>query len=223
MEVMRLSDTNQGVLVARAVAVLRAGGVVLYPTDTLYGLGGDALSDAAVAKIYAIKGREEKKPIHAIASDMEMVSRYAELNDAGKALAEKFWPGALTLIFEKSAQGRSASGGKRHTVDTGIARDINTIGFRIPDNEFCIALTREFGAPITATSANISDMVPQQSVEKILAQLGLPAQAGDAASYIDLIIDAGELPERAPSTVVDVSGRVPVILREGAIPAISIL
>ena len=211
MEVMHLDGTNREHLANRAAEVLRAGGVVLYPTDTLYGLGADALSDAAVAKIYAIKVREEKKPIHAIAADIEMVSRYAQLSDIGAVLAKNFWPGALTLLFKK-----------KQGVDSGIAKDIETIGFRIPDNEFCIALAREFGGPITATSANRSGEQPQRNIEAILKQLAAGSYSNvlqKTAIGIDLIVDAGELPARMPSTVVDVSADKPMILREGAIPA----
>lgn len=201
MEMIRLSASNVAKCAARAAEVLRAGGVVLYPTDTLYGLGADALSDEAVAKVRRIKGREEKKPIHCIVADIAMAERYAEVGSATRLLAEEFWPGPLTLVLRKKLE-----------FTTGIARDIETIGIRIPKNNFCIALAREFGRPHTATSANVSGMPPERSVEAILAQLD------EAARDIDIIIDAGTLPAQKPSTVVDVSGVHPIILREGAIP-----
>jgi L-threonylcarbamoyladenylate synthase len=198
--------------VSDAAEVLRAGGVVLYPTDTLYGLGADALSDDAVEKIYAIKGRADGKPIHAIVADLGMAEKYAVVTDEVRLLAERLPQGQVTFILP--AKGGSASGGKKlEKLNTGILRGRATFGFRIPDNEFCISLTREFGQPITATSANKSDVPPERSVRKILAQLG------DAAHSINLAIEAGELPHRLPSTVVDLSGEEPAIIREGAIPA----
>lgn len=199
MEIVHLNEENLKQTVARAQEVLRVGGVILYPTDTLYGIGVDALSDHAVSKVYDIKGREKLKPIHSIVADIEMAERYAEMNDTARRLLRELPTGQLTLILKK-----------RH-LDTGITRKIDTFGFRIPDNKFCIALVRAFDGPITATSANKSGDTPERTVSKILAQLG------SAVSGIDLVIDAGELPPRQPSTIVDMTGQRPLILREGAI------
>jgi len=122
--------------------VIAAGGVVLYPTDTLYGLGADALSNEAVAKVYDLKGRDERKPIHAIVADEEMMEAYAELGGSAKALASQFLPGALTLVLRK-----------KEGVEGGIAKGRTTIGLRIPNDEFCLALARILGRPYTTTSA----------------------------------------------------------------------
>jgi len=199
MERMRATDPAAP---TRAAQIMASGGVILYPTDTLYGLGADALSDEALAKIRRIKGRDQQKPIHAVVADMAMTAAYAEVNNAARSLAQKFFPGPLTLILKKK-------GG----IETGIARGMSTFGIRIPDNTFCIDLAREFGKPFTTTSANASGVAPKRSVDEIIEQLG------DNAQMIDLAIDAGELPERAPSTIVDVSDGHMVILREGAIAA----
>ena len=199
MHVAKLeNDVSKAVMIA--ANVLRQKGVIIFPTDTLYGLGTDALSNETVAKIYAIKGRNDGKPIHGIFSDLAMIERYAIVNDIGRKLAEKFFPGPLTLIFKK-----------KEGIDTGIARGIESIGVRIPKNDFCIELALWFDTPITATSANISDQEPQRSIEKIIEQLG------ERAKLVDLAIDAGELPPSLPSTVVNVISGTPVVLREGAI------
>jgi L-threonylcarbamoyladenylate synthase len=200
MEQLRLTSENVEKAAERAAAVLRAGGVVLYPTDTLYGLGADAFSDEAVAKVYAIKGRDVKKPIHAIVADIAMMEQYAEVNDAARALADTFLPGPLTLVLKKKTE-----------FNSGIAKNIGTIGFRIPRNDFCLALAKIFGAPFTTTSANKAGEETRQTVEAVLEQIG------DAG--IELAIDAGELPSSKPSTVVDLSGAEPRVVREGAIPA----
>lgn len=199
METIQLSG-NEGAVSIKAAGALRRGEIILYPTDTLYGLGADAFSNEAVDKIYAIKGRDPNKPIHAIFSDMKMVEEYAEVSDIARKLAEKFLPGALTLVLKKKSD-----------VETGIARNIETIGVRIPDNSFCIETARSFGKPFTATSANLANQPTELSVERVIAQLG------DTKNKIDLIVDAGILPLRQPSTVVSLLHAVPVILRDGAI------
>lgn len=202
MERLQLSTGNVAAAAQRASEVLQNGGVILYPTDTLYGLGADAFSNVAVDKVIAIKGRDGKKPIHCIVSDMEMAAKYAEISNDALLLAKEFFPGPLTIILPK-----------RSGVGTGIARDIETVGIRVPKNDFCTMLAREIGKPFTGTSANAAGEKPQQSVEKILLQL---APAPDA---VDLIVDAGELSVSLPSTVVDLAHEEPIILREGAIEA----
>lgn len=205
---MQILDLKEGLsgCVLKASGVLRSGGVIIYPTDTLYGLGADALSDEAVAKIYAIKGRNEGKPMHAVFADLAMVEEYAELNDVARKLAGKFWPGTLTLVLKK-----------KPGVDSGIARGLETIGIRIPDNDFCLELARAFGKPYTATSANKAGSPPHRSIDKVLEQLQ------STTNDVDLVIDDGQLPMRLPTTVVNLVSGVPVILREGVIPSSEIL
>lgn len=198
MEIMRLSEVGTETAAEKAATVLRAGGIVLYPTDTLYGLGADALSDEAVTKVQKIKGRDEGKPIHAIVADLAMAKRYAVLNENALALA--FWPGPLTLILEKKPD-----------VRTGIGRGLDTFGVRVPNHPFCLALARGFGKPYTGTSANKSGEESKRTVGEIVAQLG------NTADSIDLVIDAGELPPSLPSTIVDVHTGTRHILRTGAI------
>lgn len=200
MEIIQLTDVAKAA--ARAAEILRRGGIILYPTDTLYGLGADALSDAPVDAVYAIKGREPGKPTHCIVSDLAMASEYAEVNDAARKLADAFLPGPLTLILKK-----------KEGVAAGIGRGMDTMGFRIPASAFCMELARAFGGPITTPSANLAGAEPQLSIDAILAQFG------ETASHIDLVIDAGSVTQTKPSTVVNVASGTPVILREGATPA----
>lgn len=205
MEIAHL-DKGLGECVLKASGVLRRGGIIIYPTDTLYGLGADALSDEAVAKVYAIKGRDEGKPMHAVFSDMKAVEEYAIVNDVARRLADEFLPGALTLVLKK-----------RPGLNTGIVKGIETIGVRIPDNDFCLELARTYGKPYTATSANKSGQTPEISIEKIRAQLG------ETEKLVDLAIEAPVFPMRPPTTVVNVASGAPVILREGAIPSSAIM
>ena len=202
MERLALEETTLEGCIEQAVHVLESEGVVLYPTDTLYGLGADAFSDEAVDRVYEIKGRDERKPIHCIVADLAMAEEYAEVTDDARLLFERLMPGGMTLIMKKKVG-----------VGGGIAHGIDTIGIRIPQNDFCVQLARAFGRPYTATSANLAGHEHRRSVDAIVQQLG------SSADMIDLIIDAGELPPSAPSTVVDLSREEPVILREGVIPA----
>lgn len=202
MEIVRLEKGNIETVVVRAAAVLRAGGVVLYPTDTLYGLGTDAFSTVAFEKVCMIKGRDERRPVHAVFADLAMAGAYAIVTPMGEKLARAFLPGPLTLVFEK-----------RGGLTTGIGHNLPTVGVRIPDNEFCLSLAREFGKPFTTTSANVSNEEPLSTVADIISQLG------ETARYIDLVVDAGPLSTHLRSTVVDVRGENPFIFREGAISA----
>lgn len=201
MDRMYLAGANVQEAAARAAEILKKGGIVLYPTDTLYGLGADALSDAAVEKIYAIKGRDERKPIHAILADINAATAYGEVSGIARILEEEMPKGKVSYVIPK-----------KDSITAGISKDLETFGFRIPDSELCKAMVRAFGGPITATSANASGKQPFMNVDSILEQLG------DKAAGIDLIIDAGELPPSEPSTVVDLTQGHPLIIREGAVP-----
>jgi len=202
MERITLKSENMAEAAQKAAEVLRSGGVVLYPTDTLYGLGADALSDEAVAKIFDIKGRDEGKPMHAIVADVDMAAKYTEVSGIARLLNDRLPKGQVTFITQK-----------KEGLDEGISRQIETFGFRIPQHAFCIEMIRAFGGPITATSANASGKRPERSVPAILAQLG------SGAAPIDLIIDGGELPAQEPSTVINLTHNHPLIVREGAVPA----
>ena len=130
-----------------------------------------------------------------------MANRYGEVNEKAFALMCAFMPGPLSLILKK-----------KEGIDTGIGKGIDTFCIRIPDNRFCLELAKAFGQPYTTTSANLAGAATGRSVEEILAQLG------EKATLIDLVIDVGELPAKAPSTIVDVSSSEAVVVREGAIP-----
>jgi L-threonylcarbamoyladenylate synthase len=203
MEVITLAD-GIGKAAIRAAGVLRHGGVVVYPTDTLYGIGVDSFSNDAVDRLYAIKGREAGKPTHCIVADLAMAEEIAEVNDIARKLAEKFLPGPLTLILKK----------KPHVQD-GISRGIDSIGIRVPKNDFCFELARTFGKPVTTPSANRAGGGPLLAPADIIADLG--------EGNIDLFVDAGVLAQSAPSTVVNLISGHPSVLREGAIPARDVL
>lgn len=179
--------------------------IILYPTDTVYGLGAVADDPAAIATLKELKGRDGGKPISIAVSDVEMLRKYAEVTPLAERLIKKFLPGKLTIVLNAK------------DVLEGLTAGTGTIGIRIPNNEKALALIKETGKPLTATSANVSGMPTEQTPEKILAQFG------DKASLITQVIDAGELPKSEPSTVVDARGETPIIIREAAISKEKIL
>ncbi len=200
MKILILEKATLDAVAYEASDVLSRGGIILYPTDTIYGLGCDALSDTAVKKIYTLKGRVEEKNMSCMVSDRAHIEKLGVITRDSEILAKHFLPGALTLVLSK-----------HDTITSGIAHGRDTIGVRIPNHPFSLSLAYIFGKPITVTSANISGMPTEHTVEKILAQFG------NKADLIDLVIDAGTLPSSVPSTVVDCTVSPPRILREGAI------
>lgn len=177
--------------------------IFLYPTDTIYGLGVDATDPEAVLRLQTLKGRPDGKPISVVVSDMDMLRQYAEVTPLGERLAAAFLPGKLTLVLQ-AVPGKLAP---------GVVSADGSVGFRIPAHDVPRALVEKIGKPITATSANVSDMETEKTPEAILAQFT------DRASMITEVVDHGALTPSLPSTVVDARGSDPLIIREGAIPA----
>lgn len=193
----RIQSDQSGI--SKAVQVLKQGGVIIYPTDTVYGLGADAANPAAVARVRAIKARDDTKPILAMVSGIDMLKVYATVTPSAHDFAQAFLPGPVSLIL-------TARGGALES----IASENGSVGFRIPNNSLCAALTNALGKPITSTSVNRAGMEQPYTIEGMLEQLG------DAAHSVDLVLDAGILPASKPSTVIDVRGAMPTVLREGA-------
>ena len=183
-----------------AAAAIAAGDVVAVPTDTLYGLAADATNNAAVEKVFVAKGRRDANPLPVIAADIDQVTALVgTLTPLARRLAEAFWPGPLSLIVPV----HPAIAGAVHA-GTG------TVAVRVPAQAFCRALALRAGCPLTATSANRSGTTPARSAANVREQLG------DAVA---LIVDGGPSPETTPSTIVDVTGSEPVIVRAGVVPA----
>ncbi len=183
----------------RAVEVLRRGGIVAYPTDTLYGLGADGLDEYAVRKVYAAKGRGQLKALPLLIDSPDALSVVAtNIPQIAIDLAARFWPGALTLVLKRSS-----------SVPDAVTGGGDTIALRVPDHPIPRELARRLGAPITGTSANRSGGSDPVSSEVVRDQL---------ADAVDLVIDGGECRGGLASTVVDVSGDKPVLVRQGAIP-----
>jgi L-threonylcarbamoyladenylate synthase len=176
-----------------ASRILKTGGLVLFPTDTVYGLGVNALDPAARRKLYALKGRAPSKPLPVLVESLSAASHLAQFGLSARALARAFWPGSLTLVLKATAVGRRAAGGS------------DTIGLRVPDPPGLRRILKAAGVPMAATSANRSGCPECQDVPDALRQF---------RGRLDLILDDGARRGK-PSSVVDLAGEGPVLLRAG--------
>lgn len=207
MQILKLTKTNHSQVINKAVKVLHAGGLVIYPTETCYGAGVDATNPIAVNKILAYKTFRQGKPMSIAVTDITMAAKYVQLNPTAKNLYQKFLPGPLTVI----------SAGQ-HKLAPGVESSTGTLGIRIPDYPLALALIRQLRRPITATSANVSYKKRPYAIKDILNNTSKKQQ-----SLIDLIIDAGTLPKRPASTIIDTTFDDPLILRQGKLLQRSVL
>jgi L-threonylcarbamoyladenylate synthase len=185
---------------SRCREVIRAGGVVVYPTDTLYGLGADPKNPGAVRKLFTIKGRQADQPILLLIKDANDVLDWAAgITPVAEGLMKKFWPGPLTLVFKA-----------RPEVMAELTGGTGTIGLRVPGNVLTRQLLASLGTALTGTSANISGRQSPRTAQEAAAEID---------GMVDLVIDGGRTEGGDPSTVVDVSSDEPKVIREGAIPS----
>lgn len=193
-----LHPTPQGL--TRAAAILSAGGLVAFPTETVYGLGGDARSDHAVARIFDAKGRPRFNPLIVHVPDLATARRYALFDARAEAIAAAFWPGPLTLVLPLRDDADLSP-----LVTAGLA----TVAVRVPAHPTARALLQTFGGPLAAPSANPSGKVSPTRADHVAAGL---------AGRIEAILDGGPCAVGVESTILGLSG-VPQLLRPGGIPA----
>ena len=194
----------QSDIIDRAVGVLKTGGVIMFPTHSLYGLGANALEYEAVEKVFDIKQRSFDNPLPVLVDTLEEVEQLVKsIPENAWRLMENFWPGGVTLIFDAQS-----------SVLTNLTAGMGKIGIRMPEHAVARALCNQTGGPITATSANVSGLPAYDRVDTIDPSV---------AAKLDLILDAGPLPGGPGSTIVDVTVDPPEILREGRIPAVAVL
>ena len=182
--------------ISQAAELLKAGGLVAFPTDTVYGVGADAFNESAVSNIFAAKKRDAKKPLQVLIarrSDLHIIAE--DQSETLDRLVSEFWPGPLTLVMLA-----------RESFPRSVRCGLDTIGVRMPANPVALRLIEAFGAPIAATSANISGLRDPMSAQEVMEYLG---------HKIDLVLDGGATPGSVPSTVLDMSVSPPVVLREG--------
>lgn len=185
-------------VISRAAAVIRAGGLVAFPTETVYGLGASALDEAAIGRIYAAKGRPAHNPLIVHVADAAAArSVVSQWPVTAETLAAAFWPGPLTLVLTRNPR-----------VPARVSAGLDTVAVRVPAHPVALALLRAAGVPIVAPSANPSMGVSPTRAEHVASGL---------AGRVDLILDAGPTRVGIESTVVDLSGGAPTLLRPGAI------
>ena len=177
--------------------LLRDGGLVCYPTDTVYGIGAAAGDDAAVRRLFAVKGRSPGKALPLLLADAADAAIVAEVTPLARTLATRFWPGALTIVMRKAASYRSLA-----------LADGASVALRVPDHDLVRAIVRGLREPVTGTSANRAGAPAPVSAAEVAFQMG---------DMVDLVIDGGRSRSRQESTVIDITVDTPQILREGAV------
>jgi len=195
---MKTIQIQQEGVAIESANVIRNGGVVMHPTETCYGFAADIFNEDALSKIYTIKGREENKPFSMLVDSFEMAEKYGEFSELARNIAKKYWPGALSIIVpRKLALPEFFNEGEKF------------VSIRLSSDKFTSEMLRNFGGPVTTTSANVSGLPPLYSVDM--------SQFCEKASYIDLVVDGGPLSENKPSTIVKIIGSEMSILRQGDI------
>lgn len=184
----------------RAAALLRRGQIVAFPTETVYGLGADAMSGDAVARVYAAKGRPAFNPLIAHLPDIATAQRYVIWSDDADRLAQTFWPGPLTLVLPLRAG---------HAIASLVTAGLDTLAIRVPAHPAAQGLLRAFGGPLAAPSANPSGRISPTTAAHVLAGLD---------GHIAAVIDDGACPVGVESTIIGLAGDRPRLLRPGGLP-----
>jgi L-threonylcarbamoyladenylate synthase len=195
MEVLKIRKQDFNKIIEMAVEIIKKGGVIICPTDTIYGLICDATNEKAVKKIFQIKGRRTKKPIPIFVKDLKMAKKLAKIDKKQEKFLKSVWPGRVTAVLEK----------KGNFKIYGVDR--KTIGLRIPDYKLINILLEKTNKPLTGTSANISGKPGSTKIKEILKQFK------NKKYQPDLTIDAGNLPKSKPSKIIDLTFSPHKILR----------
>jgi L-threonylcarbamoyladenylate synthase len=198
----RVVDAEAGL--AEALALLRAGEALAFPTDTVYGVGADGLNPSAVARLYAVKQRPLTQAIPLLLGDLADLELVASVvTPQARLLAERLWPGALTLVLPAASH-----------LPAELLAGGTTVAVRLPDHKLVRRLCRELGRPLAVTSANLHGGPNPQTAVAVLAELG---------GRLPLILDGGPTPGDIPSTIVDLASPEPRILRAGVIDPVQIM
>lgn len=182
----------------KAVSVLRSGGVVAHATDTCYGFAADVFSKKALKSLYKLKRMAVDKPVSILAADLKMASKYGFFGKNALKMAQKYWPGALTIIVKR-----------KKSLPTFFNPGVKTVGIRVPNHKLSLALAEKLGQPITTTSANISGQLSPYSVS------AMEKQFHNQKLRPDFILNSGQLKKNLPSTIIDASGKKIRIVRNG--------
>ena len=195
MKIIKIDKTNpEPDKIEIVIRAMKDGSIVVYPTDTVYGIGANIFDDKAILKVFSIKKRSRKKPFSICLSRIEDINKVAIIDNETEDMIRKILPGPYTLILKKNNE-----------ISSLLTAGSDRIGIRIPNNRICMDLTRDF--PITSTSANLSGFDVPESAEEVLEQLG---------ASVDIMIDAGTCEHGLPSTVIDMTVHPPKVIRKGA-------
>ena len=195
MKIIKIDGTNPEHDKIKIVRIaMKEGSIIIYPTDTVYGIGANVFDEKAILKVFSIKKRALNKPLSICISRIEDIKQVAQMDVRAETVIRNLLPGPFTIKLKKN-----------DNISSLLTAGSDKIGIRIPDNSICMDLSKEF--PITSTSANLSGYDIPESVEGVLKQLG---------SSIDIMMDAGICKHGIPSTVIDMTVYPPKVLREGA-------
>ena len=197
MEILKISSQNWQIVTRKTLRFLRRGRIVICPTDTVYGLIGDATNKKTVAKIFKIKKRPGDKPIPVFVKDLKMAKKIAQVSRKQERFLKSVWPGKVTVILKPKIK-----------LPKGIGKPKREIGLRIPRHKIINRLQAAFDRPLTGTSANISGEKPSIRIKEVISQFnGRKFQP-------DLVIDSGDLAENKPSMIIDLTVEPPKTLRQ---------
>ncbi|MEI7498104.1 MAG: L-threonylcarbamoyladenylate synthase [Candidatus Falkowbacteria bacterium] len=198
MEVLRVTENNEKASIDRVVQCLEQGGVIAYPTETVYGLGCDPTNLAAVERIYRIKNRAKDNAVLCLMPDLLTAEKYVVFNRGARSLAQAHWPGALTLVLPLK-------------IEWFTVFQAKTLGVRVSSHPLTSRLLRAFNQPLVSTSANLSGQAPALRPDEVIFYFN------DKVEQPDLLLAGEILGQGLPSTVVDVTTEEPQVLRQGAI------
>lgn len=204
MKILKINPENlreSKQAIEEAIDVIKKGGTIIFPTDTVYGLGCDATNEKAVERIFRIKKRPENKPIPVLISDIEMAKQFSYFDKSAEKILLSVWPGPVTVVLQK----------KINSLPELVSAGKATVGLRIPDYKIAHFLTAKCNVPLAATSANITGKPASNEIDKVLGQFE------KMSSRPDLVLDAGDLKFAAPSTILDLSKGKPIITRVGSV------
>jgi L-threonylcarbamoyladenylate synthase len=194
---MRKIDIKNPDCLNEIVKVLKAGGIVMHPTETCYGFAVDIFNKRALDKLYEIKGRDDKSPVSILVDSYEMAELYGVFSPKAVELAKKYWPGPLSLVVPRT-----------HNLPKFLNKGQDFVSIRVSGDDFCRKIPYLVNGPVSTTSANKSKFKPLYSCDDV-------SQFGEDLDKIDLIVDGGVIPEIKPSTIAKVDSDIVTILRQG--------
>ncbi len=201
MKIINLKSNSQNKIISQTIKVLKQGGLVVFPTDTVYGLLTDAENQQGVDKLLEFKQRPTGKPISIFVTDLSMASQYIDTNNQQLKTLKKIIPGPFTIILPLKVDKK---------IDSRLKSEKKTLGIRIPNHQLIYNLVKKYKKPLTATSANLSNQSPHYSIKTFLSNLSQKKK-----DLIDLIVDQGKLARNKPSTIIDLTTPKIKVLRQG--------